>query len=105
MTTTGTPEQIAFQKAVVELTLAERKVNDLAASLPPLPADFEGEGYIVEHGYSRYENLEVSVDEGGQLFHGWTRGWDAMSESGSAEHIEIELDGLPYAMPADLDWD
>jgi hypothetical protein len=104
MTTTA---QTEFQKALAELTRAERKVADLAHALPAIPVDFEGEAQIVEHGYSRYEKLTVEIHGGdygtGQAFHGTTDGWDSMSEEGVAEHVII--DGMPYASPDDLEWD
>jgi len=95
--------QIDFQDALVELTKAERKVTDLAAALPAIPEDFEGEAQIVEHGYSRYEKLDVETDDASRYFHGTTDGWDSMSETGCGEHVII--DGWPYAVPDDLEWD
>lgn len=103
------PEQIAFDNALAELNRAERKLAKAAANLPTIPADISGEFFIVEHGYSRWEQLTITIeiDEHDnplpQYFHGSTRGWDAMSETGSGEHVQIN--GRPYATPDHIDWD
>lgn len=98
------PAQNAFLVGLRELQAAEKKLAELAKDLPPLPADAEGDEFeFVEPGYLRTETVTIDIDKGGQTFHAYTDGWDSMSEDGAATYINI--DGLPYAVPDDLDWD
>ena len=92
-----------FYNKLVELRKLEGQLAKLADALPHIPLEYIGPAEILEPGYDRTEQMEVGLDDGGRTFHAYTDGWDSMTEHGSVSYVVI--DGSPYQVPDDLDWD
>jgi len=118
-----TAEQAAFRAALDELHAAERKARELSWLLPDLTPEIVAgavtawrgtPAQIVELGYSRWTDVENEAhvrdvddpdDEPTEppVWHASTNGWDDYSDEGAVEYVEV--DGLPYAMPDDMNYD
>lgn len=57
--------------------------------------------YLVEHGYSRTTTLRWEGDG----WHGYTDGWDDMSEQGQTEFVVCESCFEVFRSPGIEDWD
>lgn len=110
-----TEAQAAFTAATYRLLEAEKEVRELSWKLPGLTPYIVANAktawrstpaQIVEGGYTRWTDLERADDATGDTKGAWhavTRGWSDYSDEGGYEYVEV--DGLPYAMPDDVEYD
>lgn len=86
----------------------EQVASELIAQLPELPdpntvelklKDWQLAFQLEEYGYCRYTSAEWEGDH----WHGYTDGWDDMSENGSFEYFDVN--GLYWRRPDEFAWD